>query len=556
MSNLIEKLGFKKRIHVGISLSSNNFIELVCVDKLTKNVIKYASGNIKYNNAIREIIDYEEFAEVVEGLFDEAGLDPSECAVTLNLPTVYFGITSLNNEAETPYIIENIQSEIEDLYVFKRNEPIISYSKLENTKLRGQKNIAFGAIQTKTIVKIVEIFDSLNCDLVRIDNSYSSLLKAVQFCDRFNKYVEKEEKTTILLATANSCATFYLEGNIIVDSFEEPLAVKSFSADEVYATVSKIAANSIEKNNPNTLLIISETDEINSELLSSKLNFNGNIDFINRTINSEDQFIDISNVNEDVDTSMISYLTIEAVGAAVADFDEYPLNINFLPPERINNNIVNVGPYEINFNNFIIITIGFAIIAGFALSLIIGSIFSAIANSKSDETNRLNSQTTVFKNRLNDSNKHQTKNIFPVLKQLIDNNTAIINVYTALSTDIPDSIYIKKFVTNDEGGIGIIGEAKTSESVETFVKSLSEKNPDLTLSKLSINSEYDAIPSKIPNGFTFEIKTLSHNISIDNSTENKDINSNRRPEIRRNNVPISDVKSNNTGNLTPPPPII
>ena len=89
MSGLVENLGFKKKTHIGISLSANNFIELVCIDDKTKSVVKYSSGNIKYNNAIREIIDYDEFAEVLEGLFDEAGLDPAQCAVTLNLPNVH-----------------------------------------------------------------------------------------------------------------------------------------------------------------------------------------------------------------------------------------------------------------------------------------------------------------------------------------------------------------------------------------------------------------------------------------------------------------------------------
>ena len=111
---LLENLGFKKRIHVGISLSANNFIELVCVDKNTKSVVNYSSSNIKYNSAIREIIDFDEFNEVLQDLFEDAGLDPTECSVTLNLPNVHFGITSLENASETPYIVENLQSEIED----------------------------------------------------------------------------------------------------------------------------------------------------------------------------------------------------------------------------------------------------------------------------------------------------------------------------------------------------------------------------------------------------------------------------------------------------------
>ena len=138
MSGLLEQIGFKKRTHVGISLSANNFVELVCIDKNTKSVVKYASGNIKYNNAIREIIDYDEFTEVLEGLFEEAGLEPSECAVTLNIPNVHFGITTMDNESEEPFIVENLQSEIEDLYIFKRNEPEIRHCNFDSKKGRGQ----------------------------------------------------------------------------------------------------------------------------------------------------------------------------------------------------------------------------------------------------------------------------------------------------------------------------------------------------------------------------------------------------------------------------------
>ena len=188
MSDFLETLGFKRKTHVGISLSSNNFIELVCVDKAMKTVSKYASGNIKYNNAIREIIDYDEFTEVLEGLFDEAGLNPAECSVTLNLPNVHFGITAMESESESTYIIDNLQSEIEDLYIFKRNEPVISYTKLDSEKGRRQKNVVYSAIQAKAISKLLEIFDNMSCEVVRIDNSYASLLKTLQYCDRLIIY--------------------------------------------------------------------------------------------------------------------------------------------------------------------------------------------------------------------------------------------------------------------------------------------------------------------------------------------------------------------------------
>ena len=544
---LLENLGFKKKIHVGISLSANNFIELVCVDKNTKSVVKYSSSNIKYNSAIREIIDFDEFNEVLQDLFEDAGLEPTECSVTLNLPNVHFGISALENASETPYIVENLQSEIEDLYIFKRNEPIISYSILEGATARSQKNIIFSAIQTKVVVKIIEIFDALGIDLVRIDNSYSAMLKAIQFCDRFSKYVQKEERTTIILITPNSCCSFFMNGNTLVDCTEEPLAIKSFSSEEVYATITKLAANSITKNNPQSLLIISETDEVNSELLAQNLNFKGNLDCINKSLNENEPFIEISGVGSDIDANMIAYMTIEAVGAAVSDYDDYPLNINFLPPERVNENLVQVGEYMVDLYRFIIIVLGFAILAGF----IIGGIISAVLGSQMDQLQGKNSDSKnkidVFKKRVTEDESTQKKNYFPVLTNVLNNNKVVVDVYSALSTQIPEGIYIKKYVINANGGIGIVGEAPTSESVQDFVKSLRELNPDLMLAKLSINTVNDPIPAKLKNGFTFEIKTSKTEVDL-NSDE----------QFIQSSIQNTSTNINNSTNgmLPPPSPLI
>lgn len=511
---MLENLGFKKRTHIGISLSANNFIELVCIDKASKTVVKYSSGNIKYNNAIREIIDYDEFAEVVEGLFEDAGLTPSECAVTLNLPNVHFGITPAEGSADPMYVIDNLKDEIEELYIFKRNEPAISYSMLDGSS-RGLRNVVYGAVQTKVIGKIIEIFDSLNADIVRIDTSYSSMLKALQFCDRFNKYTQKGEKTSVLLVTPNSCSAFCLNGPSLVDCVEEPLAVKSFSVEEVYSTIAKIASNALSKNSSSSLLIISETDEVNAELLAQRIDFKGEIDCINKSLNQNDKFIEVSGVGSDIDANMISYMTIEAVGAACADYDEYPLNLNFLPAELVNENIVQVGGFEVDFFRFLMLIVGGAVLIGVIIVAILHLTINGQKSSIESKNTEYRGQIEVFDRRINENKSGAGKSVFPVLSEILDNNKSLVSVYTGLSTDIPDSIYIKKFVTNAEGGIGILGEAQTSEAVQDFLKALREKEPDLMIAKLSINSSTSLVPSKIPDGFTFEIKTSSSFVSLD-----------------------------------------
>lgn len=560
MSELLDKLGFKKKTRVGISLSANNFVELVCVDRKTKSVVKYASGNIKYNGAIREIIDYDEFTEVVEGLFDEAGLDANECSVTINLPNVHFGITSLDSVSETPFIIDNLQSEIEDLYVFKRNEPIISYSVIDSGKSHGNNKIIFSAIQQKVVVRLIEIIEGMGAEISRIDTGYSSLLKAVQYCDRFNKYVQKEEKTTLLLITPNSCCSFYLISGAVVDFFEEPLAVKSFSTEEVYTTISKIAENAISSNSSQNLLIISEADEVNPELLSSRLNFNGEIDCVNKSINSNDQFIDISE-GSDVDTNMITYMTIESVGAAVSEYDDYPLSLNFLPDEKINKNMATVGDYEVDIYKFGIVVVGLALVLALIIvglvNLILGQQIEGLSSSQKSSKKQID----VFKKRIKENTPSKNKkNIFPILKQVIEQNNSTVDIYTSLSTDIPEHIYIKRFVTNADGGVGILGESKTSEAVNDFVRTLREKNPDLMLSKLSVNTKDDLIPAKIKNGFTFEIKTSSTSVFFaEDEAQQNLLNAQRIINQSNQNNKTKNTK-NNTGSsrksLTPPPPVI
>ncbi len=544
---MIEKLGFKKRTHIGISLSTNNYIELVCIDKATKNVIKYASGTVKYNNAIKEIIDFEEFSEVLTTLFEEADLVPSECAVTLNIPNVHFDVTKLENETEDVYIRESLQTEIDDLYIFKKNEPQIEYIELNKNHNNTEKTIVYSAIQLKILNRLIEVFDNIGADLVRIETSYSSMLKAIQYTDKFQEYVQPEEKTSILLITASSCSTFSLNGNDLISYSEEPLAIKSFSPEEVYMTITKIAENTVRDSQPKTILIISETDDVNAELISQKIEFSGNMVYVNNSLNINDSIIDI--ITDNPETEGNNYITIEAVGAAAADFDNYPLELNFLPQERINNNIVEVGKYEVDFYRFLVVLLVGAIL----LALILGIIVKSILNSQinSFDTNRIksNNDIKVFKDTIDKNEIASQKDILPKLTQILDNNKKLVEIYASLSEDIPESIYIKRFVTNEDGGIGILGEAKTSESVEKFVNGLREKNNLLMLSKLQVNTKYDPVPAKIPNGFTFEIKTNGKEVSLTDDIALPTNGGNMQDGM--NSMRNGDIT---LPNMTPPPP--
>jgi thymidylate kinase len=91
-----------------------------------------------------------------------------------------------------------------------------------------------------------------------------------------------------------------MRGNVITEYKEEPLAVKSFSPEEVHSTLSRISEETVKKNNSKGLLIISETDDVNAELLSQRINFSGTKDYINKSVDVNDAYIDSSFVYQGV----------------------------------------------------------------------------------------------------------------------------------------------------------------------------------------------------------------------------------------------------------------
>ena len=551
---MLELLGFKKTTHVGISLSANNFIELMYVDKITKNVVRYASGNVKYNNAIKEVIDYDELKGVIGDLFDEAGLDPSQCAVTVSLPNVHFAIIPHDEGADAE---DNIQEEIEDLYIFKKNEPKISYVVLDG--LLGKKNDVYSAIQEKVVVKLVEIFDELGATLERIESSYSALLKALQFHDNYKDLFLKEEQTTIFLISQTSCSSFYMNGDIVMDYSEEPLAVKSFSPEEIHTTIARNADAAVNKNTSKSLLIISETDDVNAEIVSQRITASVNVEYINKSVDVSDSFIDENAIDDEIDKGVLPYITIESFGAAVSNYDNYPLDINFMPAERINNNIVVVGPYEVDFIRFVIVCIGLAVL----LALIIAGLVIAFLSfnlGKMNESNMDNQrEIKVFKEKIAKSGNMNKKDMLPILTNILESNKNLIAVFTALSTEIPDNMYIKRFITDETGAIGILGEASNSAAVERFVTNLKDKNNALMLSRLSVNSKYDTIPAVIPDGFTFEIKTNDKDISLQDDVyfqPNGTVSSYNPVMHSIQNSPAPQVQTQTRGMIPPPSPII
>ena len=201
MNELFSNLGLNSKTLVGVSLSSNNLLELICIDKATKSITNYASTQVQYNSAIREIVDQNEFVDGLQTLFQQVDLNPKACDVWLNLPNVHFGFSTMDQNVTEDEISEVLLSEVEDLYIFKKNDPMIEYQTIGKNQQTGELLVVYSAIQRKTVDFVKECFNDIGANLVAVETSNSSLLKGIQY-SQFLRF--DFSSTIILLITSNS----------------------------------------------------------------------------------------------------------------------------------------------------------------------------------------------------------------------------------------------------------------------------------------------------------------------------------------------------------------
>ncbi len=489
MGNLLEKLGLSSVLTVGISVSASNFIEMICVDKNQKVITKYACKELKYNIAIREIISYEDFSITVLELFKELKINPKNCNVVLNLPNVHFGLTNMPQVLPEDQISTAIASEVEELYLFKRHEPVVSWNMVGEDDEAKKKYFVFGAIQENTINNIKSVFAEMGANLVAIETSNSSLLKGLLYSGLFDEEFQDGEATNILLISSNSYSIFCMQGTTIVDYFDEPIAIKSFTNDEVYIAISSAVSTSLENYPSKNLLVISETNEVSAEILCHKINVSGNLKFLDRNIYTDKSFIDTS---EDVISKYLPLISLEAVGAAVYFFDNFPVKFNFLQEGEITTSeksVINIFGTEYELNRKAILNISLIVgIVVLIIFLFIGFLVSLYNKKIVKDTEIMSEEFIQITSQLKatETGGSDVNSIYSVQSKISEENTKGVSLFYGLGSEIPSNLYLTNFYSNSDGEVKISGNSTSSDSIYAYVKGLKTKYPEIKISKLQM----------------------------------------------------------------------
>lgn len=524
LNNILSQLGLggSKDI-VYLSVTPGIGLELIQLDISARTIKNYSYRPLEYNESLREIADMDEFKRAVEDLFSELKINPKS-NVVLNLPMVLFGSKELPLLLADDAVTEALTSEVEQSYIFKRYEPVVSWCDATASQTGDSRKLFYSAIQKNVIDDIKNVLTELGVNLTGVEVSLTSILKALAFTGLAEDQMKDNVSWNMMLINQNGYSICSMIGKNIVEYYEEPLAIKSFEGDEIYNAINASAQITLMSYPANYLYIISTTDMVSAELLSKRINVDGMINFYDNNDFKKDNPLPVSlEVLEDTSHK----ISLEAIGIAVGSAAGMPVKFNFMttssetgiddPDEPFH---VELGSHEFdispnaarNISLLVSILLVAPVFAVYTIVPMIGKQKQAQLdeiNSKLEQTNNEIKRIQEEQNKLNDFDANAE------IKKVLGDNRSKLMAYTALGESVPKKLWITYFVAQGDGKFDIKGDCENVEDIYTFFKNMKDSliNTKLRLHKLEMKTnsvdEAVTIDPNMPTDYEFEITNMT-----------------------------------------------
>lgn len=524
LNSILSQLGVGSKDTVYLSVTPGIGLELIQLDIQSRTVKNYAYRPLEYNEALRELSDIEGFKNAVTELFNELKV-PLKSSVVLNLPMVLFGSKELPLLLADDAVTEALTSEVEQSYIFKRYEPVISWTDASNSQSGDLRKLFYSAIQKNVIDDIKNALNELGITLAGIETSLTSILKALAFTGLAAEQMKDNVSWNLMLISQNGYSICSMIGKNIVDYYEEPLAIKSFEGDEIYNAINASAQITLMSYPANYLYVISETDMVSAELLSKRLQADGIINFWeNNTFKKQDALP----VSLEVLEETAHKISLEAIGVAVGNNVNLPIKFNFMSgsssdgisddPNEPVHVVLGSSEFDISPNAARNIAVAFAILI-LIPAIIAFLVVPMIANKKQalldDVNSRLQQTDAEIKRLQEEQNKQNDFDVNAEIKKVLTDNRAKLMAYTALGEAVPKNLWVTYFVAKDDGKFDIKGDSSNVEDIYLFFRNMKDSliSTKLRLHKLEMKSDSvdDAVtidPNQ-PTDYEFEVTNMT-----------------------------------------------
>lgn len=495
MSNFLDSLGFTSGIDVYVTISCTNWLEMAVLEPGGNGIKHYFREPLEYDEAKREITNYEDFKNKLNKLFQACGVVASKANVYFSLPTIWFGYKDnlplmVDDEALKNIVI----GELEQTFIFKRQDPVPFWFDAPSVDTET-KSIFYTAIQSEAMTSISNAFKELGANLISIDCSLFADLRGLIAVGPGQDLIDSGQQWSLMIVNNSGFQLFSLQGNDFLEYYEEPLPIKSYEGEEIYSAIDNAAQIALMSSMSSTLVIISETDLVSAEILGSRLQFNGQM------ITVEDnkyRTTPLAEICTTLKTEKQSQVSLHLIGRLAND-EMFPIFANFL---TLVEGYTRSDLLEIPLGNekMLVLTppkamlwsLGILAIVVIPLS-VLWFATGALNNKYVNELEELKVKVTNVDTELAQYDVKEGPKFDPIdqIEKVLKSNRMKIMAYSALGDSIPQDLYLNYFMTGDSGLIDIQGCAASVDDVYSFYQNMKDSlaGSNLRLSKLDLKSE-------------------------------------------------------------------
>lgn len=524
LNSILSQLGAGKKSTVCLSVTPGVGLELIELDVTAKVVKNYAYRPLEYNDSLREITSMEAFKNAVAELFDEMKITPKS-NVILNLPMVLLGSKELPLLLADEAVGEALTSEVEQSYIFKRYEPVISWADASNNQSGDMRKLFYSAVQKNVIEDIKNALTELGATLVRVEMSLTSVLKALAISGLAEVQMKEGVSWNLMMISSSGYVICSMMGKNIIDYYEEALPIKSFEGDEIYNAISASAQITLMSYPANYLYIVSETDIVSAEILSKRLQADCVVDFLE---NNKYKKQDVIPVSLEVLEETAHKISLEAIGIATGNAAGLPIKFDFMasaggeslidnPDEPVH---VVIGSKEFDLSPNAARNIALVI----AIILLIPAIILFIASpivlkNKQAQLDSVNSNLQAVQGEIKkleeETNKFKDFDVNDEIKKVLANNRSKLLAYIAVGESVPKNLWLTYFIAKDDGKIDVKGGSVNVEDVYTFYRNMKDSLIDTKLRLHKLEMQLGSVDEAItvdpgqPTDYVFEITNMT-----------------------------------------------
>jgi hypothetical protein len=522
MANLF---GIGGGANIYLTVSQSCGLEMIEIGK-DGGIKSYAQAPLNYNEAQREIADYEEFRATLEEVFAKRNVNPAQTNIHLSLPTVWFGAKD-----GIPLLLDDngigtiVLGELEQSFLFKRKDqdPIPFWFDNRVAKNSDSRSIFYTAVQSRAVTQIKAILSAMGANLVSVECSLFASLRGLHQIGIATQQMETDAAWSLMIVTNSGFQLVDMQGKKIAGYYEEPIPFKNYEGEEIYSAIDNAAQIAFMSSSSSSLVIVSETDLVSAQVLSEKMQFGGQVTFVEDNKYRMEPLLD-SNLNILAEDQL--KVSLHAIGHVIpANSIGMPVDVNFLGDQA--KPIEAVATIETPFGEItpqkaaVIVAIIGALIL---VPLFVANFFLQRATETAEkERSALDGRITQLDEELSKYSSGSSGSGFnPVneIERVLKDNRTKIMAYAALGESIPKNVYLTYFLTGDDGKINIIGCADAVEDVYVFFKNLKDSLVDssLRISKLDLK---EGSLDKVVNNTSSTIDDAPYVFEITNMTEDE-----------------------------------